>query len=116
MSEKMPDLRKYTKEELINIIKAISFNSGDVFCKYRRLNNAIADLEYSRYMASIDKADKHAKKANLARKRYFEIMSPYAEQKISDIPLPTLEKARAALEESEKEEKIYLQLMKELGK
>lgn len=99
---KKHDLRKYTKEELIWLIE----NVGG-FGWERRIGEVLFELDYKRVMKKLDEADSHAKKAHAARERYIEIMKPYEGRRISDIPIGVLDKARAAIEQAEREERLY---------
>lgn len=99
------DLRKYTKEELIWLIESVGGFGWE-----GRIGEALIRLEYKRSMKKLDEADMHAKKAYAARERYIETMKPYEGQRISDIPIDALDKARAALEQAEREERLYEKL------
>lgn len=98
---KKHDLKKYTKEELIWLIENV-----DGFGWERRIGEVLIELEHRRAMKKLDEADRHAKKAHAARERYIEIMRPYEGRRISDIPIGVLDKARAAIEQAEREERL----------
>lgn len=109
----MPDLSKYTKDELIELCKAIAFSvshlKADQTIKY-----CLIEIDHRRNLKKIDEADKHAKAADQARGKYIELVNPYRGKSWADIPMDVLEKMKMCLATAEREEKIYLKLSAEV--
>ena len=109
----MPDLSRYTKDELIELCKAIAFHASPL-CADQTIRYCLIEIDHRRNLKKIDEADKHAKAADQARREYIELLKPYQGKPWADIPLNVLEKMRGCLEISQREEKIYLKMSAEV--
>ena len=101
-------LKDCTKEELMFIIKRLSF-----FDK-ARLERLLNDVEYERVKKKLAEADRWIQVEDSCRKRYFEIMKKYAGKDPADVPFSDIKEAIEALKDAEKAEKEYNKLMEEV--
>lgn len=111
--QNMPDLSRYTKDELIELCKALSYHASPLNPTYT-LRFCLIEIDHKRNLKKIEEADKHSKAANLAREEYIELMKPYKCKPLKDIPLNVLEKMKKCLDTAQREEKIYLRLSEEI--
>ena len=109
----MPDLSRYTKDELIELCKAIAFHTSPLRAD-QTIRYCLIEIDHKRNLKKIDEADKHAKAADQARREYIELLKPYQGESWLDIPLHVLEKMRKCLEKAQREEKIYLKMSAEV--
>lgn len=105
----IPDLSRYTKEELIELVKAVSnyenhLHAGDT------IRYCLIGIESRRTKRKLEEAYAHSEAADAARKRYIELVRPYQGKPYSDIPLQTLKEMQKCLEEAAREETIFLRL------
>ena len=111
MSETRPNLKKYTKDELIWLVEHICY-TADPF----GLEDALASLERRRTQDMIRKSDEHAKKAHDLREKAFNLMGKHAGMKISEIDPHELEMISKYLKEARKEDEAYMRMIKEASK
>lgn len=101
----MMNLSKYTKADLIWIIKRLQIR-----CKYD-IERALNDLEYEKEKERISEAEKCYKLADKKRREYLEILEPYDGKPIIDIPLPVLKKADKVMKEAQDADQKWAKLM-----
>lgn len=109
----MPDLSRYTKDELIELCKAIAFHTSPLRAD-QTIRYCLIEIDHKRNLKKIDEADKHAKAADQARLEYIELLKQHQGKPMTEIPLSVLQKMRECIETAQREEKIYLQLSKEI--
>lgn len=109
----MPDLSRYTKDELIELCKAIAFHASPLRA-VQTIRYCLIDIDHRRNLKKNDEADKHAKAADQACREYIELLKQYQGKPWADIPLNVLEKMRKCLEHAQREEKIYLKMSAEV--
>lgn len=110
---KMPDLTKYTKDELIELCKAIAFHASPIRAN-ETIRYCLIEIDHKRNLKKIDEADKHAEAADRARGEYIKLVDPYRGKTWADIPSDVLEKMRMCLATAEREEKIYAKMSAEV--
>lgn len=103
-------LEECTKEELIFIIKRMSY--FDDF----HLNSALNDLEYKRVQRKLEEAERQASISEKYRFRYLEIAKKYAgkNMKIYDVPIEDLNEMDECLKLAQIADKKHDKLMKEV--
>lgn len=104
--KKMPDLQKYSKEDLIYIINKM-YAFGDDWGLY----NAIRMLEYDKDTKRIREAEKIAKQSHKLRQEYIDLLMPYDGKSLNEIPIDVLEKASAAMKKAQSLDKKWNKLM-----
>ena len=109
----MPDLSRYTKDELIELCKAIACHATPLRA-VQTIMYCLIEIDHKRNLKKIDEAYKHAKAAEQARREYIELLNPYQGKPWVAIPLNVLEKMRKCLETAQREEKIYLKMSGEV--
>jgi hypothetical protein len=105
-SKKMPDLQKYSKEDLIYIINRMSA-FGDDWGLYE----AIRMLEYDKEMKRIREAEKIAEQSHKLRQEYIDLLMPYDGKPISEIPVEIAERACVAMKKAQSLDKKWNKLM-----
>jgi hypothetical protein len=105
-AKKMPDLNKYSKEDLIWIINRMSAFGDDW-----SLKEALRNLEYEKDMKRIREAEKIAEQSHKLRKEYIDLLMPYDGKLIQEIPVEILEKASAAMKKAQSLDKKWNKLM-----
>lgn len=115
MSETRPNLKKYTKDELIWLVEHICYVSDPFGGRWRILQDALADLDHRRRLAKIDEADEHARKASAAREKAAELMKKHEGKRFIDIDQKDLEKISAYMKEAQREDEAFLRKIKEVG-
>lgn len=111
----MPDLSRYTKSELIELIKAMAFHANPLKAD-EMIRRCLIEIDHRRTLRRLDEADAHSKAAFKARERYVELVKPYHGKPYSDIPLEVLREMKKCLHEAEYEEKMYLQISIQIEK
>ncbi len=109
----MPDLSKYTKDELIELCKAIAFYASPLRAN-QTIRYCLIEIDHRRNLKKIDEADKHADAAFKARAQSLELLKPYKGKPWTDIPLFVLEEMKRKLDIAQREERIYLKLSAEV--
>lgn len=109
------DLSKYTKDELIELVKAIAYHANPLVAD-ETIRYCLIDIDHRRNIRLIDEAYEHAQAASEARERYIELVNPYQGKPLSAIPAQTLEEMRKCIEKAEREERIYLLLSEKIEK
>lgn len=103
-------LAQCTKDDLLwlidRILQMCCFHQKEYY-----LARALEDLRYHKEEARISEAEKFGKIADAKRQEYIEILRPYDGQKLTDIPLPVLEKAKQALDDANVAEKRFAKLI-----
>ena len=103
-------LAQCTKDDLLwlidRILQMCCFHQKDYY-----LARALEDLRYHKEKARIAEAEKFGKIADAKLQEYIEIMRPYDGRKLTDIPLPILEKARQALADADAAERKFARLI-----
>lgn len=105
-TKKTPDLEKYSKEDLIWIIKRMS-----AFGDNWSLGSALRELEYTKDMERIREAEKIAKQSHKLWQEYIDLLMPYDGKSINEIPIDVLEKASAAMKQAQSLDKKWNKLM-----
>lgn len=105
-AKKMPDLNKYSKEDLIWIINRM-YAFGDDWS----LKEALRNLEYDKDMKRIREAEKIAEQSRKLRQEYIDLLMPFDGKSINEIPLDILEKASAAMKKAQSLDKKWNKLM-----
>lgn len=105
-AKKMPDLNKYSKEDLIWIINRM-YAFGDDWS----LQEALRNLEYDKEMKRIREAEKIAEQSHKLRQEYIDLLMPFDGKPINEIPLDILEKASAAMKKAQSLDKKWNKLM-----
>lgn len=105
-AKKMPDLNKYSKEDLIWIINRMSAFGDDW-----SLKEALRNLEYDKDMKRIREAEEIAEQSHKLRQEYIDLLMPYDGKSINEIPLDILEKASAAMKKAQSLDKKWNKLM-----
>lgn len=90
-------LSECTKDDLLWIIKRMSFLDGDY-----SLKSALNELWYEKENKRIAEAEKQAKFADQKMREYIELISPYAGKPIKDIPYSVVDKADKAMKAAQK--------------
>ena len=109
----MPDLSRYTKDELIELCNALAFHVSPLRAD-QTIRYCLIEIDHRRNLKKIDEADKHAKAADQERREYIELLKPYQGKPWADIPLNVLQKMRKCLENAQREERIYLKMSGEV--
>lgn len=99
-------LSECTKDDLLWIIKRMSFLDGDY-----SLKSALNELWYEKETKRIAEAEKQSKFAAQKMREYIELMSPYDGKPIRDIPYSVMDKAEKAMKAAQKARKRYAVLM-----
>ena len=105
-AKRMPDLQKYSKEDLIWIINRMSAFGDDW-----SLKEALRSLEYNKDMERIREAERIAEQSHKLRQEYIDLLMPYDGKPINEIPLDILEKASAAMKKAQSLDKKWNKLM-----
>lgn len=105
-AKKMPDLQKYSKEDLIWIINRM-YAFGDDWS----LKEALRNLEYNKDMERIREAEKIAEQSHKLRQEYIDLLMPYDGKSFNEIPLDILKKASAAMKKAQSLDKKWNKLM-----
>jgi hypothetical protein len=105
-AKKLPDLKGYSKEDLIWIINRMCAFDGDW-----SLKEALRMLEYDKDMKRIDEADRIAKQSHTLRRKYIDLLMPFEGKRINEIPVEILEEASAAMKEAQSLDKKWCKLM-----
>jgi len=101
------ELKDCTKEELISIIKRLSFSDTGW------LKSILSDIEYERMRKKIQEAENWGKVAGAARDRYIEIVKEYQEG--GNYSARLLKEAQQCLKDAEMAERKEAKLMKEIN-
>lgn len=109
----MPDLSRYTKDELIELCKAIAFYTSPLGAD-RTIRHCLIEIDHRRNLKKIDEADKHAKAADQARREYIELLKQHQGKPMTEIPLSVLSKMGQCLKTAHREEQIYLKMSAEV--
>ena len=75
------DLAKYSKQELVEILKEVIF-LADPFQRNEYLERALIEVNHKRQLRLIDESAKHADLAHKARREAIELLKPYENKKI----------------------------------
>lgn len=105
-ADKMPNLKKYSKEDLIYIINRMSAFGYDY-----GLYEAINMLKLDKDMKRINEAEKIAEQSHQLRQEYIDLLMPFDGKSINEIPLDILEKASAAMKKAQSLDKKWSKLM-----
>ena len=106
----MDKLELITKKDLIWVIHRM----GQIMkrrCGWDCMDEAIEDLRYRKEQDRLNQADAAARRADMAMRRYYSILSPYDGMRLMDIPLEILQLADAAQQEAKRAEKEFNRLM-----
>lgn len=109
--KKMPDLKNYSKEDLIWIINRMCAFGDDW-----TLKNALRELDYTKDIRRIEEAEKIAKQSHKLRQEYIDLLSPFDGKPINEIPLDILEMASSAMKQAQSLDKKWNKLMGLEGK
>lgn len=101
----MADLSKYTKADLLWILKRLSLR-----CRHD-IDVAINDLAYEKEKARLSEADRYRKVADAKRREYLDILAPYNGKPLLSIPISVLKRADRALKEAEAADGRWAKLM-----
>lgn len=101
------ELKDCTKEELITIIKRLSFSDTGW------LKSILSDIEYERMRKKIQEAENWGKVAGAARDRYIEIVKECQEG--GNYSARLLKEAQQCLKDAEMAERKEAKLMKEIN-
>lgn len=105
-AKKVPDLTKYSKEDLIWIINRM-YAFGDDWS----LKEALRNLEYDKGMKRIREAERIAEESHGFRQEYIDLLMPFDGKSFNEIPLDDLEKASAAMKKAQRLDKKWNKLM-----
>lgn len=102
-------LSECTKADLLWIIERIE-------CRYLSegkyaVKRALGELALEKQQHIYNVADNVADKANQKRQQYIKLMEPYVGMRLSEIPLPVLEKGAALIQEAEALDEKWNELM-----
>jgi uncharacterized protein YPO0396 len=101
-------LKECTREELIFVIKRISFFDKSA------VERALADVEYERIKKKLASAEEWGKIADNCRTRYVELLKKNEGKKLLDFPIEDIKEMEQCLAQAKKADKQYDKLMKEV--
>ena len=103
-------LSKCNREDLIWIIKRVlqmtAFHQQEYY-----LNKALGELSYEKEKNRLDDAEAVAGQADAKFAEYIKLLEPYKNRPIMEVPMEVLEKAKVLLEEHERLERRWMQMM-----
>ena len=102
-------LKDCTKLELLFIIQQFKFHCGSSGEYY--LTQALGDVQMQRLEARHTEADRLSALSYRKRQEYITLLSPYEGAQLSEIPLPVLEAADAAMKEAHAADRKWANLM-----
>lgn len=98
-------LSQCSKADLLWILKRLSIR-----CKYD-IDRALIDLAYEKEKERIAEAEKYSQLAYQKHMERYDLLKPYADASVADIPRLVLKKAQALFEEAEEADKKFAKLM-----
>lgn len=105
-------LEDCSKDELIAIIKKCCEAS---FISKFKIERCLAEVEYKRNLKTISEADNWNVIAANCRRKYAELLAPYANKKLVDIPLHIIREADQCLKDARRADREWDLCMKRLG-
>ena len=103
-------LEECTKAELIQIINGLTIRLFDKDDFY--LSSCLSDIAWSREQKRFDEAERYSEYAKRKRQEFIEIMQSHHGRMV-DMPAKAIKKAILCLEEAEKADMKYYDMMKE---
>ena len=101
-------LKECTREELLFVIKRISFFDKSA------VERALCDVEYERIKKKLSSAENWGKISDNCRTRYVELLKKNEGKKLLDFPIEDIKEMEQCLAQAKKSDKQYDKLMKEV--
>lgn len=104
-------LQDCTKEELVFIIKRLI---GDTFIAQFKIRAILSEMEMKRTNKTLNEADNWAKLASDYRKQHSDVLRPYRNGRLVDVPLHIIKEAERYIKEAELCDRKWSECMRRL--